>query len=112
MVPPRDESLTLFQRRLDLVERDLRDHAKIFTSMTEAQQVTNGRLTALELSFRKWEISDARAEERGKRLDEKITRIDDELEGLKGIGTKLLWIVAGGVVTAFLAFVFKGGLVL
>jgi chromosome segregation ATPase len=98
-------------RRLDMVERDLRDHAKSFTALTDQASAMQQRIMALEVAFRKWEIAEARAEERGHRLNERLEKIDEDLETLRGVGTKLLWIVAGGVVTAFLAFVLQGGLV-
>jgi septal ring factor EnvC (AmiA/AmiB activator) len=99
-------------RRLDLVERDLRDHAKSFTALTNQAATLQDRINALEQAFRKWEIADARAEERSVRNTERLKNIEDEIEALRGVGTKLLWIVAGGVLTAFMAFVLKGGLVL
>ena|SRR5687767_2863389 len=99
-------------RRLDVIERDLRDHVKTFTAMTEQAQSWHQRLVAVELAFRRWEIAEARAEERGIRTREQLEKMEEELEALRGVGTKLLWIVAGGVITAFLAFVLRGGLVL
>jgi hypothetical protein len=66
---------------------------------------------ALETVIRKMEIAEARAEERELRLNERLKNIDADLEAIRGVGTKLLWIVAGGVVTAFLAFLLKGGLI-
>lgn len=98
-------------RRLDLVERDLRDHAKTFSAMTEQHQLMQQRVMALETAFRRWEIADARSEERSLRLNERLEKIDEDLESIRGVGIKLLWIVAGGVVTAFLAFVLQGGLI-
>jgi hypothetical protein len=99
-------------RRLDVVERDLRDHAKSFTALTSQLVGTQDRLAAVEAVIRKWDISEARAEERSIRNAERLKNIEEDIETLRGVGTKLLWIVAGGVLTAFLAFVLKGGLVL
>jgi chromosome segregation ATPase len=98
-------------KRLDIVERDLRDHAKSFTAITEQVHNWQQRVIALETVIRKMEIAEARAEERELRLNERLKNIDADLEAIRGVGTKLLWIVAGGVVTAFLAFLLKGGLI-
>lgn len=99
-------------RRLDMIERDLRDHAKTFSAMMEQGLAMQQRVSGLEIAFRKWEIAEARAEEREKRLNERLEKIDEGLETLRGFGAKLLWIVAGVVITAFLTFVLRGGLIL
>ena len=107
-----DDELALLLRRLDLVERDLRDHAKTITTVVETNKNQLERIGFLEQAFRKWEIAEARAEERSLRNSDRLKSIEEDLEALRGVGTKLLWIVAGGVLTAFVAFVLKGGLTL
>lgn len=107
-----DDEITLLLRRLDLVERDVRDHAKTLTTVIETHKSHGEKITLLEQAFRKWEIADARAEERSLRNSDRLKNIEEDLEALRGVGTKLLWIVAGGVLTAFVAFVLKGGLTL
>ena len=99
-------------RRLDMIERDLRDHSKTFTALTNQVSIAQERVNTVEQAVRKWDVADARAEERGVRLNERLKNIEEDIETLRGVGTKLLWIVAGGVLTAFLAFVLKGGLAL
>jgi len=107
-----DDDITLLLRRLELAERDLRDHAKSLTTIVEANKLQQDRISVLEQAVRKWEIAEARAEERSLRNSDRLKSIEEDLEALRGVGTKLLWIVAGGVLTAFVAFVLKGGLTL
>lgn len=84
-------------------DRDLRDHAKTLTSIVE-------KLTLLEMNSRQRELSEARAEERAIARGEKLDRIESEILAIRAAGAKLLWIVIGSVVLAFLAFVYQGGL--
>lgn len=107
-----DDDITLLLRRLELAERDLRDHAKSLTTIVEANKLQQDRISVLEQAVRKWDIAEARAEERSLRNSDRLKNIEEDLEALRGVGTKLLWIVAGGVLTAFVAFVLKGGLTL
>ncbi len=86
-------------------DRDLRDHAKTLTVI-----MTN--LQSLETDNRQRQISDARIEERSLSRSEQLERIEGDIRVIKGAGTKLLWIVIGSIALAFLAFVYRGGLVL
>ena len=99
-------------KRLDFVERDLRDHAKSLTALAEAGKAMQDRLFAIERSIQDWRVAEARAEERAKSMQKWMQKVDSELVGIRGAGTKLLWVVGGAIVTAFVAFILRGGLVL
>lgn len=96
--------------RLEIVERDVRDHAKSLSAIFDHQSTTEGRLRLLEEAHSLRLIADARAEERSINRDAQLKRIEDDVQGLKGGVFKLIWLVAGAVVLAFVAFVVKGGL--
>lgn len=99
---PREETL---EERVERHDRDLRDHAKTLSSIVE-------KLTDMETAAHQRAIMDARVEERAISRGQQLERIEADLAAIKGVGTKLLWIVIGSIAAAFLAFVIKGGLAL
>lgn len=88
---------------MSAAERDVRDHAKTLTSIVES-------LGVLQNAERARQIADAVAEERAINRGKQLQRIEADVAAIKGAGNKLLWIVIGSVVLAFLAFVYRGGL--
>lgn len=98
-------------KRLEYVERDLRDHAKSLTALADAGKNMQDRLVALERSVQDWRVAEARKEERALALQKWMHKVDEDLKSIRGVGTKLLWIVGGSVVTAFVAFLLRGGIV-
>lgn len=99
---PKDETL---EDQVERHDRDLRDHAKTLSSIVE-------QLNALQIDNRQRQINDARTEERSIARTDQLERIERDIEAIKGVGNKLLWIVIVSVAGAFLAFVYRGGLVL
>lgn len=97
-------------KRLEFLERDVRDHAKSLTSMADSINDTNRRLAVLEQAHQQYEIYRAREEERDKALQERLKSMEAQLKSILGVGSKLLWIVGTSVVGAFIAFLLKGGL--
>lgn len=97
-------------KRMEFVERDLRDHAKSLTSLTDQLGQASMRISALEKVDVVQEVAQARQEERDKALNSRLTTIESDIRSIKGAGSKLLFIVGTSVVGAFVLFVIKGGL--
>jgi|SRR5690606_21424858 len=93
------------EERVAALERDVRDHSKTLTFIVEKLQI-------LEAANHSRALLDARAEERAIARGEKLEEIQREVAAIKGVGTKLLWIVISAVCAAFVAFILRGGLVL
>lgn len=68
------------------------------------------RLTVLEQWQRKSEIDGARDGERWKNVDKRFDELDNKIEKVSGILSKIMWLVVSGLVMAFVAFVVGGGL--
>lgn len=90
--------------------RDLQAQAKTLSAYADEIQKHDTRLAALETANRLREISEAREEERDKALNARLEKIEKAIEGIQGVGNKLVWLVGSGIVLAFLTFMFKGGL--
>ena len=48
------------------------------------------------------------AEKDREHLDERFDRIENQIEGIKGAWNKILWVVVGLVVAAFVKFMLDG----
>ena len=99
-------------QRLDFLDRDLRDHSKSLTALTDGIADLGKRITALEEANLSYRVYIAREEERDKALQARLSGIETSLNGIKGGFNKLLWIIGTGVIGAFVAFIIKGGLAL
>lgn len=97
-------------KRLENVERDLRDHAKSLSTIINNMAENAQRIKSLEAEQISYKVYMAREEERDKALQSRLGGIEKSLEGIKGGFTKLLWIIGTGVVGAFIAFIMNGGL--
>jgi hypothetical protein len=93
--------------RLSLVERDVRGHARSLTEIVKSvasladdvKKLGEWQMTRL--------VAEAREEERDKALYGRLDRIDasvngtkDDIQSMRGVWTRILWIVAGVLVPA------------
>jgi hypothetical protein len=97
-------------KRLEFVERDVRDHAKTLTSLTEMQARLAGRMEGLDKADLDQLVTRARREERDTALNERLTRIEADIKSIKGVFNWLLGIIGASILGAFALFIIKGGL--
>lgn len=90
-------------RRVDMLERDVRDHSKSITAMIEEVRVISQWQRAQDLIM-------AREDERDKALDNRLRGIETELHSIKGGFSKAQWIIIGAVILAIVGWVLSGGL--
>lgn len=81
-------------RRLALVERDVRSHAR---SLSELVRIQHEHATEVG-DLARWKLEklleEAREDERAKALNDRLTRIENSIKDLTGGITKALWIGA------------------
>jgi hypothetical protein len=92
------------------LERDSRDHAKTLTEIISSHAALAGRVAVLEHAHNERLVLEARQEERATARIEWQDRIEKEIQTIRGVGTKLLWIIGTGVIGAFVAFFVNRGL--
>lgn len=104
--PERDDTRSTVER-LSLAERDIRSHSRAITGIVKS-------VTDLADDVRKlgeWQmtrlVAEAREEERDKALYGRLDRIDasvkdtkDNIQSMRGVWTRILWIAAGVLVPA------------
>lgn len=99
-----------FGRRLDAIERNVSDAARMVTSLTDELSSIKGRLKALEEAHQENRVRGAVEVERDKALQSDIANIKDDIKSIKSLGKWALLIFIGAIITAFATFVIKGGL--
>lgn len=108
---------TSHARRLENAERDIRDHAKSISEITNhLSDLTNrygelaARTTAIETARAQRAMLEARMEERedarDKAMEQRFTYIEKKLDNIYKLG----WIVVSTFVGALALWVLKGGL--
>lgn len=92
---------------IELIDRDVRDHAKTISEIITRQQATDERLRRIE-NDRMTEAA-VGIERRGN-LDERLDRIEANIAQVYGLGK---WVMAGVgsvLIATVVGFVVKGGL--
>ena len=90
--------------RLDLVERDVRDHARILTEHNQALKDNGKALNGLVRD------KDVRAVE-SKHLDDRLDRIEASLGGVYKLGWWILTAFGAAAVSLIANFIFRGGFI-
>lgn len=103
------EKLTV-SKRVDLLERDTRDHSKSLTALMDAQSAMIKRLTELEEAHQQRVIYEVREEQRDIALGLRLLGIEKRLDVISSSAFKLFWLVFSAIVLAGVAFVLSGGL--
>ncbi|MFD1197356.1 hypothetical protein ACFQ3K_03310 [Brucella gallinifaecis] len=92
-------------------ENDLR--ARV-VGLEQATQTNNQRLASLEAWQRQREIESARNDERWvameARIDTRFSGLENSVKGIQSSLSRINWMIIGGLVAAFVAFVVGGGL--
>lgn len=86
-----------------------RTEARILEIVKEAVAI-EARVRALETSNQNRAIVEAREDERDKAMQERLARLEDGIQAIRGSGSKVIWTIASAVILAVVAFVLKGGL--
>lgn len=108
------------EKRVDMVERDLRDHAKSLSTHTESIKALEHRTEAIEKARALRALEEVRREEReearytalGVRIDGLTSAVVEVKQGvatIKGTGVKIAWIVISLVLGAASTWILKGG---
>lgn len=108
------------EQRVDLAERDLKDHAKTLSAHNDFLKMLELRVNAIEEARRARQLEEARREEREEarekalniRLDHisrELGEVQTDVKSIRGAGVKLAWIVITLVAGIIVAFAFKGG---
>lgn len=108
------------EQRLDLAERDLKDHAKSLSAHNDFLKMLEIRVAAIEEARRARQLEEVRREEREEAraaainvklagIVQDIAVVQTDVKGIRGAGVKLAWIVITLVAGIIIAFAFKGG---
>lgn len=87
-------------RRVGLVERDVRSHARSIGEIVKAVEHYDTRFRALEEWKTAQQLSAAREDERDTYLTERLARIELSIADIKSGWMKAFWIVAATVIPA------------
>lgn len=93
------------------VDNDLR--ARV-VSLEQTAQSNSHRLMALEAWQRQREIESARHDEKWAameiRIDTRFSGLENSNKGIQSTLSRINWMIIGGIIAAFIAFVVSGGL--
>ena len=90
-------------RRLDLLERAVRDHSKTLTTLHERQQAQESDMAAINSWRQQRDVAQAREEEREIQLRKDLAKIQGGI-------SRISWAGLLAVVGAVAAFIVHGGL--
>ena len=102
---PDSNDLNALLRRLDIVERNAADLARVATELTAKIGAVNSIVDELRLDR-------AARQERDKALNERLERIEESIEDVQKIGRWVLMAFGTSLVALIVNFVVRGGLVL
>lgn len=71
----------------------------------------NERLSSLESRVTKLEVNSAVSEERHITILKRFDKLDNEVGEIRGYFRRIVWIVGGSIIAAFMTFALGGGLV-
>lgn len=98
-------------RRLQKLEQYMSQHGNSISELVKAHSSLDDRVKRLEELAQSRAITEAREDERDKALYGRLDRMEAEIKGIKGIGSKALWVFIAAIITAVSTFVLRGGLV-
>jgi chromosome segregation ATPase len=104
-----DDELNALIRRMDAYERHQSDNAKTISAMIDNSGSMEKRIALLEASYNDGRVDRAQRDARLDALQTDMSAIKEDIRSIKGVASRFLWIVATGVVVAFLGFILKGG---
>jgi hypothetical protein len=109
--------LAAIARRVEALMLLKERHEEMIREGVREAVAIEARVRILEAYAQTRAVTEAREDERDKALYERLTRMEDqikdtrtEIKEIKGLGGRALWIVGSVVLTAFIAWIIKGGL--
>jgi len=106
-----DEPIRDVPSELKRIDHYLTRHGEILSSYGDRMTLMDARLKLVEEYTVTRKIAEAREDERDKALYSRLDRIEKDIDGIKGLGSKALWVVGSAVILAIVTFALKGGLV-
>lgn len=106
-----DEPMRDVPSELKRIDHYLTRHGEILSSYADRMALMDARLKLVEEYTVTRKIAEAREDERDKALYTRLDRIERDIDGIKGLGAKALWVIGSAVLVALVAFVLKGGLI-
>lgn len=92
------------------MERQLQEHSQKLIELARHLGVHDGRIVILEDNERRRQLAEAREEERDKATLAWRAQVEANFAAQRATLGRVLWILGGAVLTAFVGFVIKGGL--
>jgi hypothetical protein len=80
------------------------------SALTNTYLSLETRVKALEAKEQANEIIRAREDERDKALHRQLDELKENIKGMRGVGTQLLWIIGSAITVGIVGFILKGGL--
>jgi hypothetical protein len=110
-------NLAVIARRVDAIHYIVEKHGQTISEIVSEAVAIDMRVRSLEGLAQTRAITEAREDERDKSLYDRLGRMEEqiketraEIKGIKSVGSRALWIVGSGLLTAVVGFILKGGL--
>jgi hypothetical protein len=104
------EELNAILRRMDAMERNQSDQARIITGIIEEAGQIDARVKVLEGIQQDRRVVDVERNAREQSMQKDIESIRADLTSIKTGINRVLWAVASAVIVVFVGFVLRGGL--
>jgi len=96
--------------RLDRLDNHVTRQGEMISSIIKEAVNVELRVRTLETYAQTRAVTEAREDERDKALMVQLGRMEKDIESIKGLGSKALWVVGSAVLLAFVTFILNGGL--
>lgn len=107
------------KRRIEELERFVAQQGTSISTVIQSTATLLTRIEKLESLAQARAITEAREDERDKalyarldRMDDAIEKARDEIQDIRGIGAKALWVFISAIILAITTFLIKGGFAL
>lgn len=97
-------------RRMDVMERNASDLARMVTEIVSGTAALDARVKALESIQQDRRVSDVERTGREQAMQKDIQSIEQRMGKIETGINKVLWGLAGSVGIAFIGFILRGGL--
>jgi hypothetical protein len=103
-------NLATIARRVEAVTHIAERQRESISEIVKEAVALDMRVRSLEALAQTRAITEAREDERDKALYDRLTRIEEQIKDIRGLGGKVAWLIGSLLLTALVAFVIKGGL--
>lgn len=102
-------NLASLARRVEAVSYIAERQRETISEIVNEAVALDMRVRSLEGLAQTAAITKAREDARDEALYERLSRIEDQIKDIRGVGSKALWIIAGGILAGIVAFMMAGG---